>query len=379
MPEMGRPKGQGTIVPIEATPTGQKRWRVVVTMPDGHRVWRRAASPREAERIRRQLVEARELDLDPTRQTLEGWLRSWIAGLRSARHQRIRPRTLDHYEMIVERHIIPALGSLRLSQVTVARVQAWLDADDASPRTVHHHRAVLRRALNVAVRQRLLAYNPAALVEMPAVEADKSNPLTVDEVHALLEATSGDRWHALWRLGLATGLRLGELLGLTWDDVDIAGRRITVRAQLQRLSAERGGDAKGWARTPPKAARTLERIAIGEGTAAVLAEHQRRQAVERTPDWAYFGHVFVNAQGDPPHPSTILMAFRKACDAAGIRRRRVHDLRHTHNRLLKDRGVSEDERMARLGHSTTAMSRRYGGPSEERDRAVAEVADVALG
>lgn len=88
MRPVARAKGQGTIVPIGASPTGQKRWRVAVTMADGHRVWRTAHSLREAERI---------------------------AGLRSARTARVRPTTLDHYALIVERHIIPALGSVKLS------------------------------------------------------------------------------------------------------------------------------------------------------------------------------------------------------------------------------------------------------------------------
>lgn len=68
---MGREKGQGTVVQTK-TPKGADRWRVAVTMPDGRRVWRTAKTPREAERIRRALVEARELDLDPSRQTIEG-------------------------------------------------------------------------------------------------------------------------------------------------------------------------------------------------------------------------------------------------------------------------------------------------------------------
>jgi integrase len=379
MPLMARSKGQGSVVPGRPTPTGQKRWIVAVTMADGRRVYRAAKSPREAERIRAQLVEARELDLDPTRQTVAGYLRSWIGGLRDARHQRVRPRTLQHYEMIVERHIIPALGNLRLSQLTVPKVQAWIDADPASARSVHHHRAVLRLALNRAVRHRLIAYNPAALVEVPEVEPDKSDPLARDEVRALLEATAGDRLGPLWRLALASGLRLGELLGLAWDDIDLAAGRITVTAQLQRLAPDKGGDANGWARTPTKAARALTTIHIGEGTAAVLAAHRTRQAAERQPGWAYFGLVFVTETGNPYHPSFVLTSFRKACEAAGVRRRRIHDLRHTHNRILKDGGVAEDERMARMGHSTTAMSRHYGGPSQDRDRHVADVAEAALG
>jgi integrase len=210
------------------------------------------------------------------------------------------------------------------------------------------------------------------------VRVDKSAPLTLDEVHRLLEATRDDRMHALWRLALATGLRLGELLGLAWEDVDLDGRAITVRSQLQRLPPEQGGDVNGWARTPPKAARTLERLAIGATTARVLAEHRMRQAAERTPDWRYFGLVFVTERGDPYHPSYVLHAFRRACDAAGIPRRRVHDLRGTHATLLRASGVTEDTRMARLGHSTTTMARHYAKASIDQDQAAADLMDRAM-
>jgi integrase len=365
---MRRPMGEHGHGTVAKLPDG--RYRVAVTMPDGRRVWRRARTEREAERIRRQLVEARELDLDPSRQTLADFLRSWIAGLRGARNQRVRPRTLDHYEMIVERHIIPTLGAYSLARVDVRRIQAWLDADPLAARTVHHHHAVLRRALNVAVKQRLLAYNPASHVEIPEVDDDRSDPLTADEVRLLLETSKGTRLHALWRLALVTGLRQGELLGLAWDDVGTDA--ITVHTQLQRLPPEQGGDVNGWALTRPKAARKVDTIAIDADTAEVLAEHRVRQAAERTPAWRYFGLVFVTEAGAPYHPSVILKAFRAACATAGIRRRRFHDLRHTNNRLLKDAGVEADVRMARHGHNTQEMDRRYGGASSVADRDAAE-------
>jgi integrase len=382
---MGRAKGEGTGPFKVKLPSGAIHYRVAVTMADGRRVWRTRPTERRAERARKDLVEARELDLDPTRQTLADWLRSWIKGLRDARNQRIRPRTLDHYTLVVERHIIPALGKLKLAAVTGRRVQAWLDADPGSPRTVLHHHAVLRRALNVAVRQRLLAYNPAAAVELPRPRADIASPLTLDEAHRLLAATRSDRLHALWRLAIVTGLRQGELLGLGWDDVD--GATVTVRSQMQRLisPAEReaaqreGRKPRGaWVRTPPKAARKLACVAIDAATAAVLEEHKRRMTAERTPAWEYFGHVFVTPAGQPYHQSELLRAFHAACDSAGIPRRRFHDLRGSNATILRDLGVPEDDRMARLGHSTTTMARRYAAPSETQDRIAAERLGEAL-
>lgn len=362
--------GRGTIVEL---PNG--RYRIALTMPDGRRVWRRARSQREAERIRDKLVEARALDLDPSRLTLAAFLRSWITGLRDARRQRVRPRTLDHYTLIVERHIIPALGRYPLAAVTPRRIQAWLDADEGSPQTIRHHHAVLRRALNVAAKQRLLAYNPTAGVELPRPDWTGGQPLTADEARRLLGATQSDRLHALWRLALVTGLRQAELLGLAWEDLaweDLDGVTLTVRAQLQRLDG-------GWVRTAPKAARALDRIALDPGTVAVLVEHRRRQAAERRPEWRYFGLLFVTPEGNPYHRADVLRAFHAACDAAGVARRRFHDLRTSSATLMADAGVAEDVRMRRLGHATTRMARHYARASEAQDREAVERIAGTLG
>jgi integrase len=367
---MGRAKGEGT-GPFEIKlPSGTIHYRVAVTMADGRRVWRTRPTKRLAEQARKGLVEARELDLDPTRQTLGDYLRSWIASLRDARNRRVRPRTLETYGLVVERHIIPALGSLKLAAVTPRRVQAWLDATPLAARTVRLHHGVLRRALNIAVRQRLLPYNPASAVELPRSTRDVARPLTLDEARRLLDATRGDRLHALWRLALVTGLREGELLGLAWDDVD--GATITVRSQLQRLD-------RAWVRTAPKAARTLVRVALDPATAAALDAHRVHMAQERTPSWSYFGLVFVTERGQPFHRPAILRRFHEACDAAGIERRRVHDLRHSTAHMLADLGVTMEARKARLGHTTDAMATHYSGASEVQDRLAVERLGEALG
>ena len=375
---MGREKGR-VRSSRSKTPAGADRWRIAVTMADGRRVWRTARTPKEAERIRRALVDARELDLDPTRQTLADYLRSWITSLRSARNQRVRPRTLDVYESTVELHIISGLGRVKLAALTPRRVQEWIDADPGSPRSVILHRAVLRHALNVAVRQRVLPYNPASYVDLPRPGTGIARPLSLDEARALLAATRGDRLAALWRLALVTGLRQGELLGLAWDDVD--GATITVGHQLQRLvdPAERaaahaeGRKARGrWARTPPKARRSLGRVALDADTVAVLDDHRRRMTAERTPDWPFFGLVFVTEEGLPFHTNAIRLLFADACDRAGIPRRRFHDLRHATAHLMNDLGVPLEARKLRLGHNTDIMATHYSGASEVQDRLAVE-------
>jgi len=352
------------------------RIQVSVTMPDGRRIYRaipkdhdQKRQRRTAERVRLELVARREAELYPSDQTLAEWLRSWLGSLRDS--GRVRARTLDHYAMIAERHIIPTLGHIRLERLNAGQVQRWLDADQAkAPQTVHHHRAVLRRALNVAVRRRIIDANPATAVELPRIAEYVGDPLTVEDARKLL-AVPG-RWKPLWRLALVTGLRQGELLGLTWDDVDLPAGRLTVTAQLQR----RGGS---WLRVAPKAARKLATVAIDPTTVAVLADHQLTHAAERRPDWAYHGHVFVTPAGNPPHGREILTAFHEACDAAKIARRRFHDLRGSTATLMSEAGVPEDVRQARLGHATTRMARHYAQVREARDREAVERLEGALG
>ncbi len=334
---------------------------------------------RQAEKAKRDLLALRDAAVNPSAQTLGDYLDAWIAGLRDAKRARIRPRTLDHYRLIVERHIKPAIGRVRLDRLTERDIQAWIDGDAGSPRTVDHHRAVLRRALNVAVRQRTLLRNPALAVDLPPIPEFRGDPLSLEEARHLLEATVGDRLGALWRLAIDAGLRLSELLGLGWeDDVDLDAGTVTPSRQLVR----RGGQ---WGYGPPKVARQLVAVAIAPDTVAALRAHKLRQATERTADWRYFGLVFVSPDrnrdgqvGMPFHEAAVLRAFHDACDRAGIRRRRIHDLRGTSATLMRELGVAEDVRMARLGHTTQAMARHYGQAAAGLDRRASEALSDAL-
>jgi integrase len=261
-----------------------------------------------------------------------------------------------------------------LTKVSERRIQTWVDGQTGSARSIHHRRAVLRNALNRAVRQRLLAHNPAEgkRLEMPNPAWHGQRPLTFEEGKALLASSRESRWHPLWRTGLYTGLRIGELLGLTWEDFDRDAGTLTVVGQMQRLGHQ-------WVRSRTKSARGVERIAIDPRTVEVLVAHERRMAVERRPDWRYFGHLFIDADGEPHHQADVLRAFHAACDEAGIPRRRFHDLRATHQTLLKDLGIEEDVRMARAGHETKEMARHYGRASETQDRAAVMALAEALG
>ena len=373
MATMGR-HGDGGIT---RRPDG--RLQAMITLPSGKRLYRyvprmddKAAQRRLADRALRELRRARELELEPDRQTLAVFLRSWLRSLGEARHARVRPRTLDFYTMIAEQRIIPVLGGTRLDRLSVAAVQDWIDDQVGSVRTIHHCRAVLRRALNVAVRQRILAHNVATEVELPELNDFDGDPLTAEEARQLLAATAGDRLHPLWRLAVITGFRQGELLGLAWDDIDLEEGFVTVSAQLARRDG-------AWVRVAPKAARKVKRLALDPQTIEVLRAHQLRQAAERTADWQFWGLVFVTTTGMPWGRSELLRTFHAALEAAGVRRRRFHDLRHSNQTILEDLGVDEKTRMDRAGHATKRISRHYSHGSETQQRAASIAIARAVG
>lgn len=352
------------------SPKGSGRYRVHCTMPAGRRVWRRATGKRERDRLLRDLREARDKDLDPSNLTLAEWLRSWLAA--EEKRGRIRPRTLDHYRLIVERHIIPNLGGRRLSSLSERHVQAWLDDDPGAPRTVSHHRAVLRRSLNVALRQRIIVRNAATSVELGSIREFDAAPLTLDDARLLLLHASGDRLCPLYRLALDSGAREAELLGLGWDDFDETAGTVRIHAQLRRIPEQRKDgkviQAGGWQRVPTKSARDSEVLTLMPETVAALAEHRRKMALERTADWTHAGHIFVTSTGKPYHGAEVLKAFKAACRKAGIAERRFHDLRASCATILRELGVPEEVRMARLGHATKAMSRHYAQVRDGYDR-----------
>lgn len=390
MPSPMGERGQGSIVAVHGDPANPERvtsYRIMVSMGDGRRVFRRAQTKRKAEEVRRALVDERDLDLDPTSRTLAGYPRSWIAELSEA-DRRIRPTTLRHYKGIVEGHIIPSLdpqARLPLRRLNERRIQAWLDAETGSARSLHHYRAVLRRALNVALRRRYIVRNPAIGVELPEPRKGVAQPLTEDEVRRLLLTTASDRLGLLWRLAVVTGLREAELLALGWDDVK-AGT-LSVTAQIQRIvtdkdrrEAERTGTrVRGsWVRSRTKAARSLTRIALDPETVRMIERHRKKMAKEREPSWTYYGLLFTTRAGKPLHGRYVVDELHDALDRSGIPRRRFHDLRHTNATLMRAAGVPEEARMARLGHSTTEMARHYGQASETQDRAAVTALAASL-
>ncbi len=305
------------------------------------------------------------------RQTTGAFLESW---LRDTAAQKVRPKSLMRYEGIVRLYLLPALGHIPLAKLSPSHVQKMMNdalAAGASPQSACHHRAVLRAALNVALRWGIVSRNAAALAEPPRVPEREVRALSVTDARALLAAVEGDRLEALFTVALGVGLRQGEALGLRWSDVDLEAGTLAVQRALQRVGSQ-------WLFLEPKTARSRRTVTLPRPVVASLREHRGRQLQERLRAGAAWegdkwgGLVFCDEIGEPLSGFHVSRRFRSLLALAGLLSMRYHELRHGAASLMAAQGVPARVAMEVLGHaqiSTTLNIYTHVAPELQRDAA----------
>jgi integrase len=205
--------------------------------------------------------------------SLAGYLSEWLALIENS----VRPKTIDQYKKIVRLHINPDLGMIKMKDLSPRHIQGLYSKkleSGMSPRTVVLIHAVLRRALDQALKSGMIGTNPGLAVIRPKFKRKEMKTLSDSQVRTLLSYVEGGRFEVLFWLAVTTGLRQGELLGLKWSDVDWTGRKLGIQRQLQRL---RGGLVF----SEPKSAAGRRVIALGVGTIEKLRKHQNFQVGEK--------------------------------------------------------------------------------------------------
>ena len=283
------------------------------------------------------------------------------------------------YRVDVNRHLIPGIGAHRLEKVRpehVERLYARLQRDGLSPGGVHHVHRTLRAALNEAVRRYYLGRNPVQLAKAPKLDEDEVEPYDVPEIQRLLEAAATRRNRARWALALTLGLRQGEALGLTWDDVNLDKGTIRIRrSRLRPRYAHGCGGTCG--KTPgrcpqrksirqpagsvkSKAGRRT--IGLSVQLVALLRTHRAEQEQERATArqlWHDEGWVFATPTGQPINPRTDYTEWKRLLKEAGLREGRLHDARHTAATVLLVLRQPTATVMSLMGWSSESMAARY--------------------
>lgn len=294
--------------------------------------------------------------IEPTKMTTGEWLQRWIdVYVKNSKKKRLR--TIETYESVVRRHLIPAFDKIPLQQLSAGHIQHYYNTSELASSTLEQHHAILHQALKVAtINERLLNVNPAEMVvEKPVAERNFDMQVwDEEEVRLFLTVArdAGTEVEAFYTLAIETGMRKGELCGLMWDDVDINARRISVRRTLLKAGPE---PVLG----VPKTGRSRA-ITISPQTASLLRKHQLRQKeLKLSLGGAYKDRDFVFAKenGNPIQINNFgQRSFANLIESAGVKKIRFHDLRHTCATLLLAKGVNPKIVQERLGHSDISMT-----------------------
>jgi integrase len=271
-----------------------------------------------------------------------------------------RPSTLRRYRSVVQYQLIPHLGRIKLAELQPADVEGMLaslrSTRTGKPLAVYtsiHTRSVLRSALSRAERNELVTRNIAKLAGVDAPPKHHPMVLTPEAVVLVLGACEAGL-RRLVTVAIDTGLRQGELLGLTWGAVDLEGRILYVRKTLQRVSGT-------YSLGPPKSEQSERTVALSEMTLQALKDERDAQRAAREaagPKWLPVIHdlVFTTAEGAPRNGTSVTHSLQSALAAAKLGDMRWHDLRAIHGGLLVQAGVGMSVARDRLGHSSIAVT-----------------------
>jgi integrase len=368
---------------IRRRPNG--RWYVFTLDEDGEHSHGGHRTQREAKAAAAALLTdaARGRYVAPETLTLSDYLLSeWLPARANADVSR---GTRDTERTMVASWILPHVGSVPLQKLSARHLDALYAALRASGgrggrplsgKSVRNVHALLSKALGDAVRRGHLVVSPITRVDVPARDDSVERiAWTLEEARAFLNVAEHDRLHGVWRLLLATGVRRGEILGLTWDDVSEGS------ATIQRQVLVGSGAGRVYVRETTKT-RRVRRVRFDDATAAALASWKAAQGRERLafgPAYKTAGGLGIEApwlvtepDGVVVHPDTLGRRFAAIVKAAGVTPITLHSARHTYAALALAAGVRLDVVSRQLGHAsigTTANIYTHDNDSAAADAA----------
>lgn len=351
----------GTIVTRELK-DGSKRYHAIYRV-DGKQRWKTFTRRKAAERFLTTTVKTLQdgtyREIRPV--IFKGFAEKWLAGLGAG----VKPSTARSYRSIIDRQLLPAFGERQLGSLTVDDVNAYLAGQEGKlrPKTLRNVLVLLGKLFADAVESGHLAVN--RLVKSKALRRPKAlrpeddaevEILDAAEVNKLLDAVEPHS-APLYLMAVSTGMRLGELLGLQWGDIDWAARQIRVRRTLYKGTYYL-----------PKSKKSRRAIDVGDQVLGALRGRERaRHGEAGTPPEA---PVFTTPDGRLIDPDNLRhRVWARALTAAGLRHVTMHSLRHTFASLLIAQGENPKYVSEQMGHASIQITMdRYGHlfPNEKR-------------
>ena len=288
----------------------------------------------------------------PCKMTVAQWLDIWVAEYL----HNLKPLTQQNYSKQTQKHLKPALGAVKLESLDTHTIQKFynsLSASGRSPKTVKNIHGILHCALQQAIANDYIRGNPADACKLPKVVKPEIKPLEPEEIFRLLKEAQQDDYCNLFTVAMFTGMRQGELLGLSWDCVDFQTGIITVKQQLQCkdgnyfLETTKSG----------KNRTILPAPLVMDALRSQQQRQQREQALAGSLWDNKFNLVFTDASGKYLVRRTVVKHFKKISQRAGISDdARFHDLRHSFAVTSLYAGDDIKTVQANLGHATAQFT-----------------------
>lgn len=287
--------------------------------------------------------------------SVEAFLTSWL----DATRDRLAPRTAERYASIVNLHVVPVVGNVKLSKLAPEHLRkvykAIRDRGLSNQTCLHIHRA-LHTALQYGVREeRILNENVANRLKAPAPDRREPTPINREQIRFLIAAAKGTRLELPIALTAVTGLRRGELLALRWQHVDLDRGSLFIAESLEHSRARH----ERVRFKAPKSRTSRRVIPLAPECVALLRSHKAQQEDEKAQARAAYTDndlVFPNPDGQPWPPDTFSTQFAKLARSVGMRGFRFHDLRHAFASITLADGVSIKEVQTLMGHSSPVVT-----------------------
>ena len=294
--------------------------------------------------------------MEPAKETVAEWMDIW---LETYVKYSVKPYTLDAYQRDCDNYIKPALGYIRLSALTAPQIQRFynslLTEKNLSPKSVKNIHGVLHRALRQAMKLEMLRSNPTELCDLPKVRRKEIRPMEQNEIQAFLRAIEGSKYEILYQVTLFTGMRQGEVLGLTWDCVDFEHQTIFVNKQLQKTQKVGGT----YTLVPTKTGRS-RMITVAPSVMALLKKQRSQQAQMQLlagQDWENpWNLVFTKETGGHLSHFMVYRTFKEIVTNIGLDYARFHDLRHSYAVVSIESGDDIKTVQMNLGHATASFT-----------------------
>jgi len=308
--------------------------------------------------------------VEPSKLTVSMWLDIWTAEYLGD----VKPNTVHKYKSRCRLHLKPTLGTVKLADLSAHTIQTLVnrlqkntgDKKGLSPKSIKDVHGVLHKALQQAVEIGYLRFNPSDACKLPRIDKQEIQPLDENAISAFLDAIQGHRYETIYTVSLFTGMRQGEVLGLSWASIDFKHGVITIDRQLQH-----NRETKSWEIITPKNSKT-RRITPAPSVMSALwnwRQTQMKWRVNAGSAWSESGLVFTDELGSRLTPEMIRKPFKKIATSINIPESRFHDLRHSYAVAALSSGDDIKTVQKTLGHHTAAFTLdTYGHVTEKMEK-----------